>query len=503
MARRRAARGQSRLLVENRLYNGDNLAVLRGGEITPESVDLIYLDPPFKSDKDYNAIFKEPTGKRSAAQEHAFKDTWQWDTAAMNAFHDTIDTAPFPVMRTLQALRQIVGESNMLAYLSMMAPRLVELHRVLKPTGSMYLHCDPTASHYLKILMDAVFGKGNFRNEVIWWYRKWSKSKHHFLRNHDVLLFYGKGPEMKFNILRVPLAPSTQKRFGGKRQDFADDTRTRKVATDKVSEGAFRPDVWTHNLLPAQSAEKLGYPTQKPEALLETILQASSDPGDVVLDPFCGCGTTIAVAERLGRKWIGIDVARIATDVIRDRLDKAYGEGIRKTYEFIPKPVTADDARKLRETPFLFQWWALERVGAQPAPRKKGPDRGVDGRLYFREHVGADSIEAKQVVISVKAGQTGPMHVRELRGVVDRENAAIGVLITLKKPTKAMLAEAASAQPYYSSTWDQTYPGLQVVTVEDLMTEHPIDYPAQLPSSVIKGTVQEAERLKVVEPAVK
>lgn len=185
MARRRTTRKQGQFVIGNRLYNGDNLAVLRGGEIPPESVDLIYLDPPFKSDKDYNAIFKDSWGKRSEAQEHAFKDTWQWDTEAMNAFHDAIDTSPVDVSITLQALRQIVGESNMLAYLSMMAPRLVELHRVLKHTGSIYLHCDPTASHYLKILMDSVFGKDNFRNEVIWWYRKWSKSKHHFLRNHD------------------------------------------------------------------------------------------------------------------------------------------------------------------------------------------------------------------------------------------------------------------------------------------------------------------------------
>lgn len=306
---------------------------------------------------------------------------------------------------------------------------------------------------------------------------------------------------MKFNILRVPLAPSTQRRFGGKRQDFADEFRTRKVATDKESEGAFRPDVWTHNLLPAQSAEKLGYPTQKPEALLETILQASSHPGDVVLDPFCGCGTTIAVAERLDRQWIGIDIARIATDVIRQRLDNAHGSQIRESYDFIPKPVTAYDARQLRETPFLFQWWALEQVGAQPAPKRKGPDQGIDGRLYFREHSGVNAIEAKQVIISVKAGATGPAHVRELRGVIERENAAIGVLISLKKPTKAMLSEAAAAGRYYSSTWDESYPRLQVITVEELMSSKPIDYPAELPSALVDKGRGEAkpEKLRHIE----
>lgn len=192
MARRRAMREQSQFVVGNRLYNGDNLAVLRGGEIPPESVDLIYLDPPFKSNRNYNTFYKEKSGRRSTAQEQAFLDTWTWNQAAMNAFHDSLDTAPMTVVQTLQAMRSMLGEGEVLAYLAMMAPRLVELHRVLKETGSLYLHCDPTSSHYLRALLDAVFGKRNFLNEIIWHYRKWPTGKYKFQRNHDVLFFYSK-----------------------------------------------------------------------------------------------------------------------------------------------------------------------------------------------------------------------------------------------------------------------------------------------------------------------
>jgi site-specific DNA-methyltransferase (adenine-specific) len=279
---------------DNLLYYGDNLDVLRR-HIGDESVDLIYLDPPFKSNQDYNVLFAEQDGTRAAAQIKAFEDTWRWDRTAAAAYQEIVERGG-KLSQAMQAFRLILGDNDMLAYLSMMAPRLVELHRALKTTGSIYLHCDPTASHYLKLLMDAVFGPNNFRNEIIWWYRKWSKSTRQFLRNHDVIMFYAKGPANSFNVLRVPLAESTMKRFGGRKQDFADESRTRKIALEEESEGGFRPDVWSINLLPAASAERLGYPTQKPEALLDLIIKASSIEGDTVLDPFCGCGTTIAAA---------------------------------------------------------------------------------------------------------------------------------------------------------------------------------------------------------------
>lgn len=355
--------------------------------------------------------------------------------------------------------------------------------KALKPTGSIYLHCDPTASHYLKLLMDAVFGPGNFRNEVIRHYRGGGVSKRRWGKRHDTLLFYTKGSDWTFNVdaVRTPYSQESLDRLKYKAKSF----RGAKVydGYEPNPLGKHPDDVWDVQPVMPSAKEQLPWPTQKPERLLETVIAASSNPGDVVMDPFCGCGTAIAVAQRLERQWIGIDVAAFATDVIKERLRRTYGEGIDRTYEFIPKPTTAEDARKLKDMPYLFQWWAIERVGAQPAPKRKGADRGIDGRIYFRERDSAGRIEAQQVVISVKAGQTGPAHVRELLGVVKRENAAIGVLITLRKPTRAMLAEAASVSPYHSSTWGESYPKLQVVTVEDLMTSKPIDYPAKLPSA--------------------
>ncbi|MGI8707264.1 MAG: DNA methyltransferase [Actinomycetota bacterium] len=289
----------------NTLYYGDNLDILRR-HVRDESIDLVYLDPPFSSNANYNILFEEH-GEKAAAQVQAFSDTWEWNTEARATYEEIVE-AGGKTAETMRAFRTMLGGSDMLAYLSMMAPRLIELHRVLKSSGSLYLHCDPTASHYLKLLLDAVFGPKNFRNEIIWWYRKWSRGEHQFLRNHDVLLFYSKSADNKFNVLRVPLAPSTLRRFGGKRQDYADEAKTRKVTTDEESAGGFRPDVWPISLLPAQANERLGYPTQKPLALLRLVIEASSSPGDLILDPFAGCGTTIDAAQEMTRRWIGIDI---------------------------------------------------------------------------------------------------------------------------------------------------------------------------------------------------
>jgi DNA modification methylase len=457
----------------NKLFYGDNFDVLRQ-HVKDESVDLVYLDPPFKSNQDYNVLFAELDGTRAAAQIKAFEDTWQWDQSAARSYEHVVEGGG-RVADVMRAFRTFLGDSDMLAYLSMMAPRLKELHRVLKPTGSIYLHCDPTASHYLKMLMDAVFRPTNFQNEVIWWYRKWSKSPNHFLRNHDVLLFYSKEREHAFNILRVPLSPSTLKRFGGKTQDYADEARTRKITLDTPSEGGFRPDVWDINLLPAQAAERLGYPTQKPLALLEIVIEASSNPGDLVLDPFCGCGTTLAAAEKLGRRWIGIDVTHLAITLIRHRLRDAYGEPIEKAYEVIGEPVSIPDAEALAaEDPYQFQWWALGLVGARPVEQKKGADKGIDGRLYFHDEAGGSS---KQIILSVKAGKTSVPHLRDLRGVLDREEAQIGVLISMQEPTQAMRKEAASAGFYKSPGWNKDYPRIQLLTVAELLDGQAIEYP--------------------------
>jgi DNA modification methylase len=476
----------------NELYYGDNLDVLRR-YIGDDSIDLVYLDPPFNSNQDYNVLFAEQDGSRSAAQIQAFADTWLWDNVVAESYQEVVESGG-AVSQAMQAFRTFLGENNMLAYLSMMAPRLTELRRVMKPTGSIYLHCDPTASHYLKMLMDAVFKPQNFQNEVIWWYRKWSKSTNHFLRNHDVLLFYSKEPEHAFNILRVPLAASTLRRFGGKKQEFADEERTRKVTTDEDSEGGFRPDVWSINLLPAAAAERLGYPTQKPLALLDIIIQASSNSGDVVLDPFCGCGTTLAAAQTLGRHWVGIDITHLAITLIRHRFHDAYGAAIQQTYKVIGEPVSIPDAQALAESdPYQFQWWALGLVGARPVEGKKGADKGIDGRLYFHDEPKA----TKQIIFSVKAGALHATYVRDLRGVVEREQAQIGVLISMEKPTQPMRSEAASAG-FYQAPSLKRYPKLQLLTVADLLAGKGIDYPSEQERK--DATFKKAPRSKDEQP---
>jgi len=307
-------------MEKNLLYYGDNLEILRD-YITDESVDLIYLDPPFKSNQDYNVLFAEQNGSRSAAQIKVFEDTWRWDLAAEAAYKETVE-AGGRVSQAMQAFRMYLGENDMLAYLSMMAPRLVELHRVLKPTGSIYLHCDPTASHYLKLIMDTIFEPKNFKNEIVWHYRTGNIAKKQFQRKHDILLFYSKTPDTFFNPIETKeyyvqiYGPGFKPSFKG-----------RKHGEDKHGEYriSFVDDVWNISAVFTLSKEHLEYPTQKPEALLEWVISASSNEGDVVLDPFCGSGTTIAVAQKLGRRWIGIDISKEACNLTRKRIRKIKG----------------------------------------------------------------------------------------------------------------------------------------------------------------------------------
>ncbi|MGE5733739.1 MAG: DNA-methyltransferase, partial [Acidobacteriota bacterium] len=308
----------------NRLYYGDNLEVLRR-HVRAETVDLVYLDPPFKSGKDYNIIFGTGSVK-AAAQIQAFEDTWHWGTDSEQVFRDVVDgrLAPETAM-ALASLRKVLGESDMMAYLCMMAPRLIELRRVLKRTGSLYLHCDPTASHYLKVLLDSVFGNGCFRNEVIWRYRRWPAPSRQFQKMHDVLLFYSKANDgtHTFNELfgYEQLAPSTIRTYGTKRQVADFSSGHRKPSTvEEESPGPILSDVWEVSIVAPSGKERLGYPTQKPEALLERVIKASSNQGDLVLDPFCGCGTAIAMSEKLGRKWVGIDITHLAINLIRHRM---------------------------------------------------------------------------------------------------------------------------------------------------------------------------------------
>ena len=475
---------------KNTLYYGDNLDVLRL-HVADESVDLVYLDPPFNSNVTYNVLFAERNGSRAAAQIKAFGDTWQWDEAAAEAYEEIVEAGGL-VSRAMQAFRTFLGNSDMLAYLAMMAPRLVELRRVLKATGSLYLHCDPTASHYLKMLMDATFGAPHFQNEVIWYYKGAGVSPKRWARRHDVLLWYSKTDHFYFDPdpVRDEYAESTKERFS----HYIGNVRgERDFGLQKLNpKGKHPDDVWQIRIVAPSARERLGYPTQKPEALLERIIKASSNEGDVVCDPFCGCGTAVIVAQCLNRRWIGIDVTQAAVRVIKVRLRDTFGNAVR--YKVIGEPTTVPDAQVLADTePYQFQWWALGLAFFDSRPAvgegKKGADKGIDGRGYF--HDGAEGGKTKQVIFSVKAGNVTVAHVRDLRGVVERERAALGVLITMHEPTRPMRAEAAGAG-FYDSPWGTRHPRLQILTVADLLGGKGINMP---PSRDLR-TFKKAPRAK-------
>ncbi len=518
----------------NTLYYGDNLDILRR-YIPDESVDLIYLDPPFNSQQAYNVIFEEDNGTGSASQIEAFDDTWHWTTEAMDAYEQVLDHGGQPA-ETMRAFRAMLDDTDMMAYLAMMAPRLIELRRVLKETGSIYLHCDPTASHYLKVLMDGIFDGRNFLNEIIWRYEgPQSPSPTRFATKHDVCLRYARDAREVYagELYHLePVAAEDLRRryrkdedgryfYTTPKGDYTDEsiqrleqegrvlrTRTGKVrikyflTRDEAGNVVRRKklaDVWDDipSLgLAAQAEEKLGYPTQKPEALLERIIQASSNEGDLVLDPFCGCGTTIAVAHRLKRRWIGIDITHIAVNLMKTRLRDTFGEEVESEYEVMGEPTDLAGARQLAgEDRLQFESWALGLVGARQTEKKPGADRGIDGRLYFHD-ASVDS-PTRQIILSVKSGGVGVSFVRDLRGVVDREEAALGVLITLEPPTKPMVKEAASGGFYHPPhDPDKKYPKIQILTIEDLLEGAKIDCPYAYRASATFKRAPRAKRAK-------
>lgn len=456
-----------------RLFYGDNLDILRGTYldgavrrpyIPAASVDLIYLDPPFQSGRNYNMLFHEHDGAKSQAQDAAFQDTWRWHDETPREYNRLV-THGGAVGEILLALHGLLGGCEMMAYLTMMAPRLAELWRVLKPTGSLYLHCDPAASHYLKVMMDTLFGSACFRNEITWCYRKFGRAGSYFPRSHDTLLFYAKGDNV-FNPLYVAPSPSTLKRWGTKKRGGK--TPADRHATDEESPGAVMPDHWDINLIIGANPERLGYPTQKPEALLERVIRASSNEGDVVLDPFCGCGTSVVVAHKLRRRWIGIDVTHLAVGLIKSRMRDTFGDAVRETFDIVGEPVDLSGARDLAARDrHQFEHWALGLVGARRAAKRKGADRGIDGQLPF---FAGKAVGHDRVLISVKSGKAGVRDVRDLRGTVAREKAAIGLLITLRPPTRPMLTEAAEAGEYViHAPGRAAFPRIQVLTVEALL----------------------------------
>ncbi len=525
------------------LFYGDNLPILRE-YIPDEGVDLVYLDPPFNSNRNYNVLFKDESGKYSEAQIEAFEDTWHWSEAAEQTYYELWTTAPDEVSKAMVALRGLIGTNQVMAYLVMMTARLVELHRVLKPTGSLYLHSDPTASHYLKVVLDAIFGPTNFRNEVVWKRTTAHSSAKKYAPIHDVILYYGKTPTVVWNEPRTQYDQAYLDKYyrfddgDGRLYWRADLTgagirhgatgqpwrgvdpsakgRHWMVPPDELDKldaegriywppkggvpqhkryreelkGKAVADIWDDiDRINPVGGERLGYPTQKPLALLERIISTSSNPGDVVLDSFCGCGTSVAAAQKLGRRWIGIDITHLGVALQKYRLEDMFpGIG----FEVIGEPKDLDGARRLaHDNRYEFQYWAGSLVRAKPLggkpgskAGKKGADKGIDGVISFFD--GGPS--PQRVLVQVKSGKVSSRDIRDLVGTVDREKAAIGVFLTLEKPTKPMTDEAVSAGFYHSPGWGRPYPRIQILTIEELLHGAGVKMPPQ------HGTFKEAQR---------
>jgi site-specific DNA-methyltransferase (adenine-specific) len=534
------------------LYYGDNLHVLKE-HVRDESVDLIYLDPPFNSDAQYNVLFKAPDGEPSGAQAEAFHDTWHW-TELAEASYDAMMAAGGSAADLLRALRGALGNSDMMAYLSNMSLRLHEMRRVLKSTGSLYLHCDPTASHYLKIILDGIFGPENFCNEIVWRRTGSHNSTRRFGPIHDTLLFYSASKHTSFNrMVRPYMRGHVEKAFvqesgryrtnysgnvltgSGKRNGISgtpwrgfDPTAkgrhwalprkliegmeeefegldqhekfeklySKGIITIKPgdewpryqryiseSDGQYLSDIWAYQpytegtvfgtgdgidddvrWMGTKDEERIGYPTQKPLGLLRRIIQTSSRPGDTVLDPFCGCGTTVHAAQELGRKWIGIDVAHYAVGVVENRLRQEFGSKL--AFSVTGRPTEIQGARELaRRDKYQFQWWANWLVGVQNyREHKKGADRGIDGVIFFRN----GPYGTGRVIVSVKGGETvTPDMVRALAGTVDREKAELGLFVCLAEPSSKMKQEAAALG--LCKTAHGKIPKVQIATIESLL----------------------------------
>ncbi|MBA7679794.1 hypothetical protein ES703_88098 [subsurface metagenome] len=536
----------------NVLYFGDNLEILRNREYFPdECVDLIYLDPPFNSKKDYNILFKENSGVESEAQIKVFTDTWEWGPTAQNTYHDIVINGPLKVGKLIGALHDAIGHNDVMAYLLMMTARLIELHRVLKPTGSLYHHCDPTASHYLKLVLDQIFGPVNFRNEIIWRrttsHGDWKQGAKHFGRVHDTILFYSKGSNYIWNTQFLPFSPEqireqyykfdangrsyrlvtpTAKKPGGdtsyewkgvrppkgrywaySREKMAEMDEKGLLYYSKTGQPYIRyylderpgvavQSIWTDIPPMGPTAkERLNYQTQKPIALLDRIIRVGSNEGDIVLDPFCGCGTAVVAAHTLKRRWIGIDITHLAINLMRNRLKGHFDIKA----EVIGEPVDLAGAKALaHEDRYQFQWWALGLIGARPlGEKKKGADEGIDGVIHFIDEA---SGKPKRVLVQVKSGHVGVSAIRELKAVA--ANDAIGVFITLEPPTEPMTVEAIDAGYYHSPIWDKDYPKIQILTIDELLHGKTVNMPPQTQTDVTfakaqKITQKEGEQLSM------
>jgi site-specific DNA-methyltransferase (adenine-specific) len=470
----------------NNLYYGDNLDILRK-KIKDETVDLCYIDPPFNSKRNYNQIYNR-IGNEDRAQAQAFMDTWKWDELANSGYTEILanEEGRFAsqLVELIKGLHGVLGMGSLLAYLVSMSLRVTEIQRVLKTTGNFYLHCDPTASHYLKLVLDAVFCSrgGDFVNEVIWGYSIGGKSKNAFGRKHDVILYYAKSADDHvFNEAGavIPRKPNSHMRVGidTDEREFQEktDRKTGKVYRYYLDEGKIAEDYWTDiETLNREDRERLGYPTQKPEALLERIIKTSSDEGGVVLDAYCGCGTTVAVAQRLNRKWTGIDITYQSISLVLRRLEGTFGSDVLKQIKTdgIPRDMASAEALAHKKDDRLrkeFEKWAVLTYTNNRAiiNEKKGADAGIDAVAYFL----TGKNENAKIIFQVKSGGVKRGDIATLRGDMGRENAALAVLITLEEPSGPMVREAKAAGQYQHETMGRNYDIISIVTVREIVDE--------------------------------
>jgi len=518
--------------ISNQLFYGDNLEVLRK-HIKDESVDLCYIDPPFNSKRNYNQIYNN-VGKEDQAQAQAFVDTWTWDDHANQGLAEILENYhgrfTSQSIDLIAGLTKVLGKGSLLAYLVSMTLRVAEIHRVFKPTGSFYLHCDPSASHYLKIILDAIFCAqgGDFKNEVIWQRtNSHNINAKYFQKVFDQIFFYAKTDNYMWNQLYSEYSPEQMKRYKqdaqgrwytGQDLTIATASQERKfewrgtlppanrgwaasfeqleqwyqegkILTKKdgtprmdghkifldETKGKRMIDLWTDiERIGNTSKERLGYPTQKPEALLERIIKASSNEGDVILDAYCGCGTTIAVAERLQRQWIGIDITYQSISLILKRLEDSFGKnvldkiqlnGMQKDMESAQALALKADDRPRKE----FEKWAILTYSNNRAVinAKKGADKGIDALAYFQ----GDQDSPEKIIFQVKSGKVKSGDIRDLQGTMTLNEAAVGIFITLQAPTKDMIQTAKIAGIYQSRYMSQSVDKIQIVTIQEIIED--------------------------------
>ena len=486
------AAARSALLDTRIIYCGDCLDQL--AKLPDGCVDLIYIDPPFNSNRNYEVFWGETKEKRAFEDRHASTQ----------------------------------------AYIDYMRPRCVELARVLKKTGSFYYHCDWHASHYVKVMLDQILGENNFLNEIIWKrqsaHSDAKQGSKHLGRVHDSILLYTGGGKHTFNHQYRPydpeyvsnfyrhVEPDTGRRYrlgditapggaapskGNPHYEFLGVTRYWRYSKENMKklyaegriiqtkpgrvpqykryldEGKGTPigTIWDDiNPVHGSGGEALGYPTQKPLALLNRILELSSTPNDIVLDAFCGCGTAVAAAEKLKRQWIGIDITHLAVALMKNRLKTAFDLDPAEDYDVVGEPQDVGSARALWEQdPYQFQFWAVSLLEAQPqGEQKRGADRGIDGLLYFIDGTRRTS---HKMVVQVKGGRVSSPQIRDLKGVVERENAALGLFITLDEPTRDMRTEAASGGFFHSELWDRDFPKIQIRTIRQMLEGRGFELP--------------------------